>query len=249
MGMSGRIWFDDVSLDVPTELPWLKHEDEVFTHYYLEGSDYPEGSRDFQFNLYVSYAARLGISRDDWLPIDYYFYPDSTTMQETIGTTSAIKVDYDAREIHSLNPVDNHEIVHLLTHPYGVPPKWIAEGTAFYLIGSFAGEPIQIAAQKLVLANNMPELAKVFNPVIGNQISPERIIPTSASFVGYLLEFGGPQKFLELHREINKKSGYGALAAAFESVYGGSLEEAEVVWREILRTADFTKGQESGGQE
>ena len=253
LGMSGQIWFDNVSLEIPTELNWRQVEGDVFTHHYMPGHEYPEGSIDFQRKLYEIYSARLGIGPEDWERIDYYYYPDTTTLRETFSTERTLYVDYDAREIHSVNPADDHEIIHLLTHPWGVPPPSIAEGTAFYLIGEFDGQPIQPTAQRLLKEGNIPPLSALFMPSARAQISPGIFIPASASFCGYLLEYGGTERFLEFHRHLNGALGFNGISAAFTAAYGGEIEEAERVWLNILNSADFSKSQnpagDGGGQE
>jgi hypothetical protein len=246
LGMGGAMWFDDVSLEVPVELPWLSEDTGNFTHYWLE-KPYPEGSREFQQRLFDSYATRLGITPEERVHIAYYFYPDTVTFQETVGMEKGtIYADYKRSEIHSVDPVDDHEIIHMLTDPYGALPFIMNEGTAFYLMGHLEGRSVQLVAQELLLAGRLPTLRTVLDPFAPRNEDPGLLIPAAASFAGYLIEVGGPAKYLELHSQAKPDMAYGGFAQAFESVYGKSLVQAEEAWRRVLARADFSGQKEPG---
>lgn len=241
LGMAGRIWFDNVEIDVPEVPPWKEVSGPNFTHYWLDERPYPEGSLEFQDKLYLSYAARLGIPEEDRKPISYYLYPDSAAMHDMIGVDQPIKVDYPRREIHSIHPADDHEIIHLLTSVYGELPVLLGEGTAFYLMDDLFGKPVQPQAQKLLLEGKLPALKDMIGPHVIATLDPHVSAPAAASFVGFLLEFGGPERFKKLHELCNGDMAYDAFATAFEEAYGGSLKEAEKVWHAKLASADFTR--------
>lgn len=246
LGMSGEIWFDDISLSIPTDLPWREKTGNPFVHHWLPERKYPENSIEFQQQLFEHYAARLGISREAWRRIDYYLYPDSAMMYHVLGTKKPVKVDYVRREIHSIDPVDDHEIVHLLTDPYGRLPRILGEGTAHYLLDDVDGKPVQPQAQELLRAGKIGPLGDYLDPVRSRFAEASVALPACASFVGFLLEFGGPEKFLELHRQADLVGSASAFPVAFEKAYGGSFAEAEAVWRRKLANADFSKAKRFG---
>lgn len=250
LGMSGTMWFDELSLEIPTDLPWQSEEGPVFAHHWLPGHEYPEGSREFQQELYDTYADRLEVPIAEREKIDYYYYADSTTFQEALGIkTKIVYSDFDNREIHSINPVDNHEIVHMITHPYGSLPLTLAEGTAFYLIDDFRGEQIHPLAQKLLRENRLPTLRQLLDSGVMRQLRDDQLVAGGASFVGYLIEYGGGQRFMELHQVADGIRTHPTFASAFEQVYGGKLDEAEQVWRATLDTADFSKWEKKSSPE
>jgi hypothetical protein len=241
--VSGEIWFDNVEVDIPSAPPWNQSEGEHVTHYWLDERPYPDGAREFQEELYLSYATRLGIPPERMPRLSYFLYPDSAAVKEILGLDTTLHVDYDRREIHSINPAEDHEIVHMLTSDYGRLPSMLSEGTAFYLMGGFNGRPIQPEAQRLLLEDKMPSLEELLDPMASTTIEPAITIPTAASFVGYLIEFGGAERFLQLHGGLGAYSNYEAFAAAFEKVYDSPLAQAETVWRQTLARADFSKYQ------
>lgn len=242
LGMSGRVWFDNVTLEIVEGLPWKSRSDGVFTHYWLPEKDYPEGSIEYQRQLHDQYATRLGMPEEARRGISYYFYPDTTALRKALGVKGSIKVYYGAREIHSIDPVDDHEIVHLLTDVYGRLPHILGEGTAYYLQGEINGKPVQPQAQELLLAKKIPALEGMFDPGNLSRLDANMAIIAGASFVGYLIEYGGTERFIGLHRELGTVATK-TFAQGFETVYHGSFAEAERVWRLKLASADFSKFQ------
>lgn len=249
LGMDGQIWFDDLSLEVPHELPWKDVSGEVFTHYWLGDRGYPEGSIELQQRIHDNYAIRLGIPRENREDISYYLYPDTASIRDALGIKGYMHVDYKRREIHTINPVDDHEIVHLLTDPFGTLPKVLAEGTAFYLMDDFNGEPILRVAQDVLRAKQMPSLAQMLDSSTVRRLDPAILLPAAASFVGYLIEVGGTERFLELHRLSRADLRYDGVAAAFEEAYGAPLREAEAMWLRVLARADFSEVEQSEGRQ
>lgn len=249
LGMSGTMWYDSLSLEVPEDVPWLERDGEIFTHYYLPGQDYPEGSIEFQRQLYDQYASRLGVPVAERQPIRYYFYGDSATFLNLLGVKGTdVYCDFDNREIHSVHPADDHEVIHMLTHPFGSLPVALAEGTAYYILDDYHGEAIQPLAQRMLKAGRLPALRSLLDAGVMKQLPPDVLVVGAASFIGYLVEFGGTERFLRLHTEANGTMTYNTFKVAFERTYGGSLEEAEEVWRKTLASADFSPWQETEGQ-
>jgi hypothetical protein len=242
LGMEGKMWFDDVSLEVPPDVPWLTRESKNFTFHWLSAKPYPEGSTEFQQALFENYCARLGIPESERPKIDSYLYPDSATMYAMIGETSPKKSFWDEKEVHSIYPVDDHEIVHIITKPYGVLPFAITEGTAFYLMEDFNGRPVLQVAQEVLKEGRLPDLAALVEQGAMVRINPDFVAPAAASFVGYLIEMYGPDKFLDLHRTANAAASPPEFDKGFAEAYGFSAKQADEEWKALLRKLDFSGG-------
>jgi hypothetical protein len=240
LGMEGTMWFDDLSVEVPPELPWMTAETKNFTFHWLPGSEYPEGSMEFQQLLFDQYCVKLGVPEEDRPRIDSYFYPDSATLFAAVGSREPKKSYWDDREVHSIYPVDDHEIVHIVTKPYGVLPFAFTEGTAFYLMQDYRGRPVLQVAQDLLKQERLPTLVPMLDGGTMRRINPDWVGPSAASFVGYLLEMWGPEKFLDLHREANGANGAPEFGQAFQRVYGVEPEKAEAEWLMLLGRLDFS---------
>jgi hypothetical protein len=148
---------------------------------------------------------------------------------------------WDEREVHSIYPVDDHEIIHIITKPYGVLPFALTEGTAFYMIKDYKGQPVLKVAQNLLKEEKLPALVAMLETGTMRRINPDVVAPAAASFVGYLMEIGGPQKFLDLHREANAAISPIEFDEAFKRVYGISAKTAEGEWIKLLGRLDFSK--------
>lgn len=240
LGMEGKVWFDNITLDVPAGIAWNTSESKNFTFHWFSGSEYPEGSQEFQQELFDYYCQRLNIPEADRPHISSFFYPDSSTLFQTIGSRSPKKSYWDEREVHSIYPVDDHEIIHIVTKPYGILPLPLTEGTAYYLMENYNGTPVLKVAQDILKDGNLPSLQSMLSPGIMRKINPDIVAPSAASFVGYLLEIGGPGKFLDLHREGNAANSPQEFATAFERVYGLSIVDAEAEWKKLLGRLDFS---------
>jgi hypothetical protein len=240
LGMEGKIWFDAVTVEVAPQLPWRTAESKNFTFHWLPGSEYPGGSMEYQQQLFDVYCTKLGVPEPDRPRIDSYFYPDSATLFATIGVRGTKKSYWDEREVHSVYPVDDHEIIHIITKPYGVLPFALSEGTAFYLMEDYNGRPVLQIAQELLKEDKLPTLVPIIDGGTMRRMDPNIVAPAAASFIGYLLEMWGPEKFLDLHREANATSAAPEFGRAFEKVYGVAPEKAEAEWLMLLRRLDFS---------
>jgi hypothetical protein len=241
LGMEGKMWYDDVSLEVPPDVPWLTEESKNFTFHWLAAKPYPEGSKEYQQALFDSYCTRLGIPETERPRIGSYLYPDSATLYEMVGDKSGKKSFWDDKEVHSIYPVDNHEIVHIITKPYGVLPFALTEGSAFYLMEDYGGRPVLQVAQQAQIDGHLPDLAVMVEQGSMVRINPDFVAPAAASFVGYLLEMYGPDKFLELHRTANAASSPAEFDKGFTEAYGFSAKQADEEWKALLRKLDFSK--------
>jgi hypothetical protein len=229
LGMQGEMWFDDISVEIPTELPWREIKGENFTHYWLD-KPYPEGSIAFQQQIFESYAEHLGIPKKDRPHISYYFYPDTTSLFAAMGVRTESYVDPRRRQIHSIHPAEDHEIAHFLTDPYGTLPTLLEEGTAFYLMDDFGGARIMPLAQELLRSRRLAPVNVLLDHTSMRRFEPAILVPSAATFVGYLLQTHGSEKFLELHRAVRADIGYDGFAQAIEAVYGRPLSEIEAAW-------------------
>jgi hypothetical protein len=234
LGMSGTMWYDNVTLEIPTDIGWNTNETENFTFHWMTGSEYPGGSNEYQQELFDNYATRLGIPIAERPMIFHFLYPDSAALFEAIGSKAPKKSFWDSREVHSIFPVDDHEIIHILTNPYGILPFGMTEGTAFYLIGRYKDQLVQSLAYELLQDDKLPAIRSVIEPFSMRQMDPDIVIPTAATFVGFLMEFGGTQRYLEFHGAANNKRSFEEFRKAFEDVYERSIEETEAAWRQIL---------------
>ncbi len=234
LGMNGQVWFDNVSLVVPKPIPWETATTKNYVFHWLPGHPMPQGSQESQQQIFDSVTKKLGVTTD--VVINYFFYPDTTTIRKILGLKGYQYVSWDDYEFHSINPNENHEVIHFITDPAGRPPRSIAEGTAFWVLDDWKGQTIDEAVGKLVKAKALPSLRQLIDYNSMALLDPDQSMPAAASFVAFLVDRFGTKKLMDLYTAANGMNAYDGFAVVFERVYGVSAADAESAWHERLKT-------------
>jgi hypothetical protein len=245
LAMDGRAWFDDVSLSIPEPIDWQSTETKNFVYHWLRGNPPPEGAVASQQEIFDAFAERLGISESD-VVINYYFYPDTTAIRDILSLQGYHYVSWDDQEFHSINPNDNHEVVHFITQPYGEPPKSIAEGTVYWLWGEWDGRPIRPLAALLLAHDLIVPLESLANYNNFAILDPRVALPTAAAFVDYLVTRYGAKKLLQFYEELDGVNSYPLFAVALEKVYGVPADQIEEEYHAALSVVDYTEVEKQG---
>ncbi len=232
MGKIGTVMFDAVSLEVPQPLSWKKQSTRNFDFYSMKEKDFPEGSTANQQRMFDWYCKYLGVSSD--VRISYYLYPDSASIKTILSLKGYQYISWADREIHTLNPNDEHEIIHFILDEYGKPPRVIAEGSAFYLISMLEKQPVHDRARVLLFANKLPPLNVALNYGQFIRLDPKAALAAGMSFTGYIMDVWGPERFLELLRVSSGANSYLTFSNAFEKAYKIPLDEVEQRWKRFL---------------
>ena len=235
LAMSGQAWFDNVSLEVPKPIEWETATTKNFVFHWLPGHPMPDGSRESQQAIFDSVARRLKL--EPQVVINYYFYPDTTTIKKMLSLKGYQYVSWDDREFHSINANDDHEIVHFMTDPIGRPPRALAEGTVFWLHDDIDGVTVNEAMKRIIQQDAFPPLRGLLDYNSFMSLDPQISMACAASFIGFLVDQFGPEKLMEYFSAVNGMNSYDAVALATKKVYDIPLDELETAWRnrQILR--------------
>ena len=236
LGMFGTVWFDDISLEIPRPIPWEMSQSQNFDFHWLKERPFPPGAREQQQAIFDEYCRRLGITSEE--RISYYLYPDTTTIKEILSLKGDFYVSWNDGEIHSVKPVNSYEVIHLITDPFGTPPKSVCEGTAFYLQGGFLGQPIHPTAAILLMQKKLPSINSLidYNKFVRQPVDIS--MPAMTSFVAFIVETWGEEKLIKLYQSAKGTNAYTTFVPSFERVYGIPALDAEFQWRQFLaRTA------------
>lgn len=233
LAMNGYAWFDNVSLEVPKPVAWETATTKNFLFHWLPGHPMPDGSREAQQQIFDYMAGKLGLESD--VVVNYYFYPDTATIQNMLSVRGYQYVSWDDYEFHSINANDNHEVVHFMTDAIGRPPRAIAEGTVYWIQDEFEGYPLPEVLKLLVKAGAVPPLNVLFDYNQLVSADAKITMPISAAFVKFIVERWGTEKLMEFYRAINGVNTYDGVAAGFEKVYGLPLPDADRAWRTWLK--------------
>jgi hypothetical protein len=228
LGMSGDLWFDNVSLEVPKPADWETASTKNFVFHWLAGHPMPQGSQPSQQAIFDTYAKRLGVESD--IVIHYYFYPDTATIRSMLTLKGYQYVSWDDREFHSINANDNHEVVHFITDPIGRPPRALAEGTVCWLTGEWKGVSIEDAMTNLSRIGSVPPLKNLFDYNLYAMLNPDISMPASGSFVAFLVDRFTAAKLMELYTAVNGMNSYEGTATGLEKVYGLPAADIEAAW-------------------
>jgi hypothetical protein len=238
LGQDGQMWFDNVSLEIPRPMPWEVTVTRNFTFFSLPNHPFPEGSTENQQAIFDYYCQRLGVESD--VSVKYYLYPDTASIRQVLSIKGFQYVSWDDRELHTINPNDNHEVVHFITDAYGMPPRSFTEGTVFWLLDDWAGWPVHKVAAFRMASGNLPNLRQLTDYNTFAPMDPGLSFPAAASFIGFIVDRWGVDKLLELYEVANGVNSYGAFDQAFEKVYGGKAADAEEWWRTFLVSVDIS---------
>ncbi|NIM20331.1 MAG: hypothetical protein GTO51_08890 [Candidatus Latescibacteria bacterium] len=239
LGMSGKVWFDDLSLEIPRPAPWLHTATRNFDFYWLAERPFPPRAMEKQQSLYEEYCRRLGVTSD--ARISYYLYPDSSTIKRMLSLKGVFYISWDDQEIHTIQPYEDHEIIHIITDPFGTPPRSICEGTVFYLQGGFRGKPLHPVARQFLAEKKLPSLTSLIDYNRFVFLPSSLSLPSIGSFVAFIVETWGMERLIELYRAAKGANAYLTFGPSFERVYGVSAGEAETRWRQFLARGAFAE--------
>ena len=232
LGANGQVWFDKVSLSVPTPIDWETSTTKNFVFHWLPGHPMPEGAPQAQQQIFDYISSRLDLKSD--LVIGYYFYPDTATIRQMLDIQGYQQVNWENAEIHSINGNDNHEIVHLMTDKIGRPPRVIAEGTVYWLQEEWNGKSIEDCMRELASKNSIPMLASLFDTAVFARADPNITMPAAASFVGFLVKRWGPGNLIGLYTALDGARDFESVGPAFEKIYGLPMPKIEDAWHAAL---------------
>jgi len=234
LGANGQVWFDKVALTVPKPIQWETMTTENFVFHWLPGHPMPEGSPQAQQQIFDYIESRLDLKSN--LVVGYYFYPDTATIRQMLNTSAYQQVNWESAEVHSINPNDNHEVVHLMTDKFGRPPQAIAEGTVYWIQDEWNGKSISDCMRELAADRMVPMLPGLLDAAVFAGADANITMPASASFVGFLVQRWGPGNLINLYTALDGAKEYEAVAPAFEKIYGLPMPKIEDAWRAALRT-------------
>ena len=194
------------------------------------------------FHAWAIQALQVSVPRR----ITYNKYMSRDHMGELTGTyTTNAFADRSAFAIHTMWPVDNHEIIHLFGSTFGDPVALWSEGMAVaFTVNAPAGEfvaqwngtPVHLRARQLQQAGRLVPIADLLETRGFRRVDSEVTYPQAGSFVRYLLDTYGLGPWKQLYGKGGPNDPASDLRAHFESVYGRTVEGVEADWRAMIAT-------------
>ena len=180
-----------------------------------------------------------------------FFYPDQLTkLMCTMHTGDGMARGNTLAEVYNektkLDP--SHELAHIVMSQLGSPPAMFNEGFATCSQAGrvWSGKQVDTTARELIKAGRLVPLTKLLTrEEIGSQPDDGEVAyPESASFVGFLIDTQGKQKFLSVYSKLNNGGDEKQLAEnlrVIHDVYGRSLADLETQWVDHLKAQPASK--------
>ncbi|UCG57479.1 MAG: hypothetical protein JSU70_21760 [Phycisphaerales bacterium] len=138
-----------------------------------------------------------------------------------------------------------HETTHILMGNIGSPPALLNEGFAVYMqVGQmWNSEHIDITAARLAQQGKLAPLNELITRTeIGSRSDDGEVAyPQSASFVKFLIDKHGKDKFVQAYKELKGSDDTAVHRQNTEKlaqIYGESLAQLEQQWKNVLLSSD-----------
>ena len=228
-----------------TPLP-LQSETAGMRYYYAAGDTIDVAWQE-AYNAWA--IERIGVHPPQ--PIEFYKYRSRDDMGDHIGVYSTNGYSEPERfRIHSIWPVDNHEVVHVLSALVGRPSDFFHEGFAVSFQTDpkrgdftvrFNGQQVHEACRTYRSTGALPGPLPKYVTTSGFRSIQDSTMSyrMAGSFVLYLTNRFGLPSVLDFMRGGGPNESLAAIQARMQSVFGISIEEAEIGW---LATVSGTGG-------
>jgi hypothetical protein len=212
------------------------------SNYLFRASEGDTVNTDWQERYHAWLTAVLGeLPRQK---IVYNKYTSRAHMQATIGVGNTNAwADPAAYAVHTIWPIDNHEVVHLLTSRWGSPGALVNEGVAVAfqidpardLIPRWSGTPLHELTRQFRQQGRFVQLAGLVETASWRSQDPNVAYPESGSFMRWLIDEYGLDRLRALYTRVAGPGETGSgVRSAFAAVYGQSLDELERAWVAFL---------------
>ena len=231
LSISGEAWFDDVGLYEVAPIPWAQQATNRFVYYFEKGSEKPPIAAIQSNERYLrSLEGVFGVKHEG--KIHYYKYDTQDRKADVTG--SSIHSHLEGDEIHSTAWTDAHDLVHLVMKPMGTSLAFLSEGIANYWDDTLDDRDVHGKARKLGTRRMVLPTARYLSPKFFQATSERLGNAVSESFVGYLVEQYGLDKFKELYEKVAVDATVEDVHKHFLSVYGMEFMTFDQAWRNWL---------------
>lgn len=189
-------------------------------------------------------VAALGVTISK--PITFNKYLSRVHMGEVTGyynTNAYAFAEGGVLEVHTIWPIDNHEVVHLYSSTFGRTVALFSEGLAVaYQINAPAGEtspkwsgtPLHDLARTFRQQGRLASLESIVDTAGFRAIDANVAYPEAGSFVRFLIDTYGLDRIKQLYGLSRSNDSGQRASEIFASVYGRSLADAERTWWAML---------------
>jgi len=210
--------------------------------YVLRASASDAINSDWQERYHAWATAALNVTPRQKILYNKYTSREHMRAVIGVGNTNGF-ADPGTYAIHTIWPTDNHEVVHLFTSSWGSPVALVNEGMAVAfqidpardLIPRWSGTPLHDLARQFRQQGRFVPLTTLTETASWRNQDPDVAYPESGSFMRWLIDAYGLDRVRALYaRMAGPNETAAGVRAAFQAVYGQSLDELDQAWVAFL---------------
>lgn len=228
---TGTAWFDDVAFGVSREVDWKKHETDRFIYLSDDGGTPDEAVIAANKKFLESLEHVLGVRHKK--KIRYYRYANLERKEEITGDRSGFH--YKPNAVHSVRWDAVVVLPGVLMADVGQSTPFLANGIASYAISAVKGTDLHKSAKTMLDKGLLQSAAALNGPAWNSVKSSPWVQSLSTSFVGYLVESYGMEKFKQFYAFDSPDNASAGLDQRAEKVYGRSLVDLDNEWQAFLK--------------
>lgn len=174
--------------------------------------------------------------------IHYYLYPSNRLKEEKMGDDGNGNAFLDKFEVHAvynkeIKCIGPHEDVHLLIQGVGLPITFLREGLAEYFEDSWCGYPHNFWVKKFLAKGTLPPIKDLLDDEVWDLTDDMISYSVAGSFVKFLIERYGQNKFRLLYREMVSANSAAKNLSIFSLIIGDNIQLCQKEW--LAQLASF----------
>jgi hypothetical protein len=232
--MTGTIYFDDVKLFLRKNVEWEEKDTGYITFHWLPERPFPDDEMDRVAGMIEDIAKEAKIEKPE-KKIKYYLYPDEATYMRILEKKEyRTAAWWSEKQLHTVDTFNDHEMIHLILYDLGMPPVVLAKGFVFYFRSKYNDWDLHIRSKRFLMQQKIPALHNTIDLPSFQKTDPAIMVPAWGSFVTYLVDTHGIEKFKEFYERSDEKVNFEELRVIFEDLYETDFDEADRAWRFFL---------------
>jgi hypothetical protein len=208
------------------------------TNYMFRAAAGDTVNTEWQENYHAWLEATLGQRARQKIVFNKYTSRNHMQSVIGVGNTNAW-ADPAGYVIHTIWPLDNHEVVHLLTSAWGSAGALVNEGMAVAfqidpardLTPRWSGVALHDLTRQFRQQGRFVPIAGLTETTSWRSQDPNVAYPESGSFIRWLIDQYGLDRVRALYARLaGPNESAASVRAAFAAVYGQSLDDLERAW-------------------
>ena len=184
--------------------------------------------------------------------LNYYLYPSKKIKEELMGDDgngNAIWLEIKKEkeiwkskkfEVHALynreiQCIGAHEDTHLLSLLLGISIFLFSEGLAEFMSEKWHNKDIDLWTKNYLEKSKLYLIKFLVNNKNWDKVNEVIVYPQSGSFVRYLINTYGIDKFKKAYKELSRKKKLKSNTKTIKKIYSKSIKELEKDWKKYLK--------------